>query len=305
MRFLSIIVATLLTTCLPAHAGFQGVNGVSNLGVFNKLTCSTGLTCTKNKDSFSIVSSPSISSGAITVKAASSTAATVDIQANNNASNGDDWQLSSTISQGGLSWLNNISGSQVSKMSLSTGGNLSCTGTFTPAGALIPNGGITPPGPAFKTRFSSWAPEVVTNATSVTGSATVVYLTQMWVPYNVTFTGVGILNAATVGTNKYIVALFNDAGVAVANSSTAGVTTAGASAYQQVPFTGTYSAIGPRTYWIGLYINGATDTYYSMPSLAQAHGLAGSVSAQTFGTVANVTLPTTFTAALGPVAYVY
>lgn len=299
MKLLTFVITAVLMACMPAYAGFQGINGVTNLGIFNKLTCSTGLTCTKVKDAFSIVSSPTISTGAFTVLAATSTAATIDIKANANASNGDDWQLSSTTSQGGLSILNNTSGSLVQKMLLTTAGNLTVVGSATLTG------GIAPTGSAPKTRYSSWAPEVVTNATSVTGLATSVYLTQLIVPYNTTLTGIGVLNAATVGTNKYIVALFSDAGVPLANSALAGVTTAGASAYQQVPFTGTVAVQGPKTYWIAIYINGTTDTYYSMPTLAQAHGLAGSVAAQTFGTVASVTLPTTFTAALGPVAYVY
>lgn len=303
IRLLGILAATFFTT--TALAGFQGINGTTNLGIFNKVTCSTGLTCTKVKDAFSIVSSPTISTGALSVQAASSTAATIDLKANANAANGDDWQEKSTTSQGGLSWLNNTSGSQVQKMLLSTAGNLSITGTFTPTGAISPSGGITPPGSALKTRYSTWAPEVVTNATSATPSATSVYLSQIFVPYNVTLTGVGVLNAATVGTNKYIVALFNDAGTALANSALAGVTTAGASAYQQVPFTGTVAVTGPKTYWVAVYVNGATDRYYAQPTLGQAHGLAGEVTGQTFGTIASVTLPTTFTADKGPVVYVY
>jgi hypothetical protein len=303
IRFLSILMVTLFTT--TAFAGFQGINGTTNLGIFNKVTCSTGLTCTKVADAFSIVSSPTISTGAFSVQASTSTAATVDLKANANASNGDDWQLKSTTSQGGIQFLNNTSGSQVSKMALTTGGNLSCTGTFTPAGAIVPTGGIAPPGSALKTRYSTWAPEVVTNATSATPAATSVYMAQIYVPYNMTLTGIGVLNAATVGTNKYVVAIFNDAGTALANSATAGVLTAGASAYQQVAFTSTVAVLGPKTYWVGVYVNGTTDRYYAQPTLAQAHGLAGEVTGQTFGTVANVTLPTTFTADKGPVAYVY
>lgn len=305
IRLFMMLMITLFTT--TAFAGFQGINGTTNLGIFNKVTCSTGLTCTKVKDAFSIISSPTITAGAFSVQAGSSTAATLDLKANANASNGDDWQLSSTTSQGGLSLLNNTSGSQVSKLLLSTGGNLSVTGTLTPAGALTPNGGIAVPSSdsAPKTRYGAWRPQPVTNATSVTGAITTVYLTQFFVPYNTTLTGAAVLNAATVGTNKWIVALFNSAGTALANSATAGATTSGASAYQQLNFTGTVAVKGPATYWVGLYVNGTTDTYYSIPTLGQADGLAGTVTGQTFGTVANVTLPTTFTAGVAPVVYVY
>lgn len=306
MKFTTRLLGLLLFTVfsISAWAGFQGINGVTNLGIFNKVTCSTGLTCTKVGDAFSIVSSPSISTGALSITAASSTAATLDIKANANASNGDDWQFKSTTSQGGLQLLNNTSGSQVAKLTITTAGNTTVAGTLTSTGAFTPTGGITASATT-KTIFGTWPPGVATNATSATPSATVLYLTQIWIPHNVTLTGIAILNAATVGTNKYIVALFDSAGNVLANSNTAGVTTSGASVFQKVAFTGTYNLIGPRTVWLGVYVNGATDRYYAVPSIGQMSGLAGSVSGQTFGTVAAVTLPTTFTADVGPVAYVY
>lgn len=298
LMFTLATVVTLLMACMPAYAGFQGINGVTNLGIFNKLTCSTGLTCTKVRDAFSIVSSPTISTGALTVLAGSGVAGTMDLKANNNAVNGDDWQLKSTTSEGGLQILNNVSGSLAQKLLLDTSGNLTASGLGTFTGGL--SGGTVP-----RTRYHGWVPQPVSNATSVTGLTTSVYLTQVSIPYSFTVTGVGVLNAATVGTNKWIVALFNASGTVVANSATAGVTTAGASAFQQIPFTATANLIGPGTYWVGLYVNGTTDTYYSIPTLGQSDSLAGSVGSQTFGTVANVTLPTTFTAGVAPVVYIY
>lgn len=304
MKFLNLVLATLVLTCGSAFAGFDGFNGSTQLGIFNKIKCSTGLTCTRVADAFSIVSSPTISTGALTITAASSAAATLDIRANANASNGDDWQMKSTVSQGGLQLLNNTSGSQVAKWSIDTSGNVTNVGTLGVTGIFTPSGGIAASA-ATKTIWSTWNPGAVANATSATPSATVVYLSQIWVPHNETMTGIAVLNAATVGTNKYVVALFDSAGTALANSNTAGVLTSGASVFQKVAFTGTYAALGPKTYWIGVYVNGTTDRYYAIPTLGQMGGLAGSVSAQTFGTVANVTLPTTFTADVGPVAYVY
>lgn len=304
MKFMNLLIATLLLSCAPAFAGFQGVNGSTSLGIFNKIKCSTGLTCTKVGDAFSVVSSPAISTGALSVTASSSAAATFDLKANNNASNGDDWQFKSLVSQGGLSLLNNTSGSQVAKWTIDTSGNVTNVGTLAVTGATSLNGGIATSA-ATKSIWGTWNPGAVANATSATPSATVVYMSQIWVPHNQTITGIAILNAATVGTNKYIVALFDSTGAVLANSSTAGVTTSGASAFQKVAFTAPYTALGPKTYWIGMYMNGTTDRYYAIPTLGQMGGLAGSVSAQTFGTVAAVTLPTTFTADVGPVAYLY
>lgn len=300
----NLIFTLFMLFCLPVHAGFIGYNGATSLGVANKLVCSTGLTCTKTADSFSIVSSPVITSGVFSIVAPVITSATFDLQADNNLANGDDWQLKSVTNAGGFQLSNNASGSQVAKLTMDTAGNTTIAGTLSATGATALNGGIAT-GTTTRTRFAAWIPGVASQSTSATPSATTLYLTQIWVPHNVTLTGIGVLNAATVGTNKYIVALFNSSGVPVANSSTAGILTAGASAFQQVPFTGTYSALGPRTYWVGVYVNGVTDRYYAIPTIGQALGLAGTVTGQTFGLVTTVVLPTTFTADVGPVIYTY
>lgn len=178
--------------------------------------------------------------------------------------------------------------------------------TLSASGLFSPNGGLSDyDATAPITRFSTWPPGVATNATSATPAATSVYVTQIFIPHNVTLTGIGILNAATVGTNNIAVALFDDTGAVVAHSLAAGALTSGASSFQQVAFTATKAVSGPGTYWVGLYYNGATDRYYAVPAIGQGSGLAGSVGTQTFGTFAAVTLPTTFTAGAGPVAFVY
>lgn len=155
------------------------------------------------------------------------------------------------------------------------------------------------------TRFMGWRPPTLTSGTSTTPSATTLYLGQVYVPANATLTGIKVSNGATVGTDKYIVALFNSSGAAVANSALAGTTTAGADVYQAIPFTATYAVVGPAMYWVGLYVNGTTDRFRSVPAVGEHAGLAGSVTGQTFGTVAAVTLPTTFTADKAPVAFTY
>lgn len=304
MRFLGIVLATMLMTGNLAHAGFQGINGSTSLGIFNKLTCSTGLTCTKTKDAFSIVSSPSLSGSPLTIKASTSTAATIDVQANNNASSGDDWQLKSLTSQAGLSFLNNTSGSLANKMTIDTSGNLSVTGTITATGAIGFSGGASASATA-KTIWGNYSPGAVANATSATPSATAVALSQIWIPHNITITGIAVLNGGTCGTNKWIVALYDDTGALLANSSTAGTLCSGASGFQKINFTAPLVAKGPRTLWVGMYADGATDRYYAVPALGAQSGLAGAVTGTTFGTVAAVVLPTTFTADKGPIVYTY
>lgn len=303
-KFLGLFIGLILST--SAWAGFQGYNGSTSLGVFNKMKCSTGLTCTKVGETFSVVSSPTISTGSLSITGATDTSnATLLLQADRSDDSGDDWQLQSVASTNSFTLSNDTSGSQVAKFTLTTGGNATIAGTATITGTSTFTGGVIQSTTAPLTQWSAWIPGVATNATSATPSATVVYMTQIFVPVNTTLTGAAVLNAATVGTNKWIYALFDDTGAAVANTALAGVTTSGASVFQKIAFTGTYAAKGPRTYWVGAYMNGTTDRYYAIPTVGQAGGLAGSVSTQTFGTVATVTLPTTFTADVAPVAYVY
>lgn len=145
----------------------------------------------------------------------------------------------------------------------------------------------------------------LTGGTSTAGVATTLFMSQIQVHAGVTLTGIAINNAATVGTNKYIVALFDYQGKVVATSALAGVTTAGASVYQKVAFTAPVLISGATAYWVGLYINGTTDAFYTLPASKAGGGLAGTVTGQTFGTVVAVTPPTTFTAGAGPIAYTY
>lgn len=84
MRFLtSFLVTTLLS--FSAFAGFQGFGGTTDLKTFNKIWCSTGLTCTKVGDKFKMVSSPSLT-GPLTLESAevitNATDDTVSIQSN-------------------------------------------------------------------------------------------------------------------------------------------------------------------------------------------------------------------------------
>ena len=155
-----------------------------------------------------------------------------------------------------------------------------------------------------KKNVATWATPTLTSGTSVTPSATTVYLASVHLTTAQTLTGIKINNAATVGTNKYIVALFNSAGVKVATSALAGVLTAGANVYQAIPFTATYTPV-PGLYWIGVYVNGTTDTFFSIPAVGEYAGYTGTVTGQTFGTVVNITPPTTFTAGVGPIAFTY
>lgn len=219
-QFLLILGALLFST--TAFAGFEAFNGSTDLKIFNKIKCGSGMSCSKSNDKFLI------------------TVAGID----------------------------------------ASGGQM--------------------------TRFSSFKIGALSGAgTSITGSATVAYVSQFYMPVNATLTGIAILNGATVGTDKYIVAIANSSGTILANSALAGTLSVGATAWQKIPFTATYAAAGPAVYWIVVYKNGTTDNFQAIPAAGAYAGLAGSVTSQTFGTIAALTLPTTFTADLGPIFYTY
>jgi len=141
--------------------------------------------------------------------------------------------------------------------------------------------------------------------TSTTPVAGTIYWADVFIPETAkVLTGVGVLNAATVGTNKWVVGLYNSAGALVANSALAGALTAGANAFQQVAFTATYTTPKPGRYWIGVQLDGTTDRFRTIAAATWIDVLTTSATG-TFGTLTALTPPTTFTADTGPVAYVY
>lgn len=319
----------VLLLAVPLYAGVAMFNGTQNLGVFPTLVCSTGLTCTKVGNTVSMVSGPAISTATITtsgtinsggnfsvatnkftVAAASGNTAVAGTEnvVGNFSVNTSNFTVAgasgNTVVAGTLSSTGNFAVGSNTMTVTASSGNTVVGGTLGVTGATTLTGGQTVSAGLLH-NFMGWKTPTLTSGTSTTPSATTVYLTQIYIPFNSTLTGVYINNAGTAGTNKYIAALFNSAGSAVANSSLSGITTSGTSAYQQLPFTGTYAAVGPGLYWIGLYVNGTTDRFYSVPAVGQFAGYTGSLTGQTFGTIASITPPTTFTADVGPVAFTY
>lgn len=334
MKMLSLLIAIMFITT-QAFAGFLGYSGTTNLGAVTTLKCSTGLTCTKNGSVLTAVSSPALTGTSLALSSTLSAVGdfsintskfTVAGSSGNTHVLGDfdiatnkftvaaasgNTAVAGTLAVTGASTLTGAT-DVVGNFSVATNkftvaaasGNSAVAGTLGVTGASTLTGGVVASSGQFK-NYMGWKPSTLTSGTSTQGSATVVYLTQIYVDANATFTGIKVNNGATVGTNKYIVALFNSSGGVVANSALAGTTSSGADGYQTIPFTSTYAAVGPAVYWIGVYIDGTTDRFRTVPAVGQYAGLAGSVSGQTFGTVATVTLPTTFSADLGPVAFTY
>lgn len=110
------------------HAGFEGQQAGTSLKLFNVINCSTGLTCTRVKDKFTMVSSPTVSGAAITITGAEATDGILNIIADEGDDDGDDWAIKSLASGNSLVFQNNVGGSLATLFSVSTAGALSVTG---------------------------------------------------------------------------------------------------------------------------------------------------------------------------------
>lgn len=181
-------------------------------------------------------------------------------------------------------------------------GSLSYAWTLDWSSNTVSQSTTTSPFTAFSTPASPGnliAPTAVTDTVAE-------YWSQIFIPTKTTLTGACLLNGATVTTDKHIVILANAAGTIIAHSALAGVADSGASQYQCQAFTATVAVTGPQTYFVGTQPNGTTDTFLAYATGGAPTGyLTATTTAGTFGTLVNLTPPTTFTTAVGPLMYVY
>lgn len=129
------------------------------------------------------------------------------------------------------------------------------------------------------------------------------YYSSLLLQQQTTLTGIQALVGTTGGTDSWIFELHSPTGVLLATTATAGTTAGTASTWQQIPFTATYTILVPGTYFLAVQSNGTTAKLATLNSVTNPT-LTGSATG-TFGTGASITPPTTYTANLGPVAYVY
>lgn len=140
-----------------------------------------------------------------------------------------------------------------------------------------------------------------TSAVHVAGT---IYIAEMYLTAGKAIIGVGVLNGGTVGTDNLIVGIYGPEGGAVlANSALAGTLSAGANAFQEIPLTALFTAPCEGVYWVAVQCSGTTTTTRRIAAntyLNLTKSFAGA-----FGTLGSLTVPTTFTADVGPIAYVY
>jgi len=138
------------------------------------------------------------------------------------------------------------------------------------------------------------------------------YIAEIFVPYWATWTGAGYINGTGIGTDTGVVWLFNSNGMLIQNSAIAGTTNAAAaSVWEDVAWTVPVT-LSPGRYFTGLSLSGTTVTPRHIltangaaPRTAQIATITSyALSLATFKAAA-ITIPTTFTTALGPIMRLY
>jgi hypothetical protein len=142
--------------------------------------------------------------------------------------------------------------------------------------------------------------------TSTTDTNGGLFCSDVFVARTRKVTGIATLNAGTTGSDNVLVILYDAGGNLVANSATGGVLTSGNNAFQEVSFTATLTINGPADYFICRQANGTTDNFRTIAASTFADVLTKNVTGGVFGTIpASITVPTTFTANVGPFGYIF
>lgn len=195
-----------------------------------------------------------------------------------------------------------VTGPSLALGSLSLAGDLTVAGVTEPTGGVASAGGLTS---SARLCHTGGVPAILTTSgtNSATNTAGTVYLAEIFVPNNKSVTGVAIWNGTAVAGNGKM-ALYDSAGTRVAISDSTAMS--GTTAYQLIPFTGGPLAVsGPATYFIGAIYD---DTSHDLRGHAVGSFATGTDAGNTYATdstFATVTVPTTFTADIGPIASLY
>lgn len=177
--------------------------------------------------------------------------------------------------------------------------------TLTPTGAITPTGGVAAAGgfsASPRSIHTGDQPAVAaTDGTNATPSTTETYVSEVFVPCNMTITGVALFNGSDV-TGNVTVGLATSAGTPIAAAKSASTAGSGTDAYQRIPFATPYAAVGPATYYIQVQYSSATARYNA--HTIGNHGVLVQTT-QVYGTLASFTPPTTFVTAVGNIAGLY
>jgi hypothetical protein len=179
-------------------------------------------------------------------------------------------------------------------------GNIS--GVVTPTGGVVAAGGFTATPRCVHTGGN--AATAAADGTNLDVVVTELYVAECFVPANCTVTGVALFMGANTNGNAKVM-LFDSTGARVAISASTNVSGFTADSYTRVDFTAPYAAVGPATYYVGV-IN--DDNTNDLNTHVVGNFGAGKITSLVYGTpagYASITVPTTFTTGLGPIATLY
>lgn len=195
----------------------------------------------------------------------------------------------------------------------STGAFVMDKGTSTIAGAKSFTLAITPTGGVGAAGGFSVAPRALhaqgqkavttSDGNDSTPSTTETYITSMFVPCNMTITGVKVFNGSDVTGNIRIGLANAVTGAPIAAALTATTAGSGTDAYQTIAFAAPYAAVGPANYLVCVQYSSATARYNTHtlgtdPCIVQ--------TGTTFGTMPTVSpLPTVFVTNIGNIMSFY
>lgn len=174
------------------------------------------------------------------------------------------------------------------------------TGALTPTGGVAASGGFSASPRLCHTGGNP--PQATTDFTDYTVVTTETIRAEIFVPCNVSSTGVAIFNGSAVAGN--LTAYLIDAtGAQVTGVLTASTAQSGTDAYQRIPWSGgPYTIKGPATYYVAVQGN---NTGGKINTHTVGNFGADKQTSTSYGTLTVATAPTTFTTALGPVASLY
>ena len=156
-------------------------------------------------------------------------------------------------------------------------------------------------------RFLTWpAITALTNGTDTAPVAGTRFTCSLLIPHNVTLTGIGYLLGTVGGTDLVILELHDADGTLIANSALAGTTAGTTATFQEISFTAPVEVVGPCWYFLSVTMNGTTARLRTIPTAVGVASTQNTKSATgTFGTLGTLTVPTTFTVNVGPIAYTF
>lgn len=132
MKTFKVLFAFMFAVSIATPAlAFQGFNGDKEIGLFNKIKCGAGMTCSRtDKDKFTITCTPEVESGDFSIIGEEGANAVLTFAADEGDDNGDVWELRSEASGNAFAFYNDVSGTMVQKLSLSTAGDVAFPGSL-------------------------------------------------------------------------------------------------------------------------------------------------------------------------------